>query len=152
MKHNSASAAKKLHEVSENTSTIMMDCWLSDRHTSVWETGQRSVWFGDVQNRSSTGDCSASIPVRSYTSDFQHSCGSSWHSEKDFAVVGCVSDGQEDEHRVLVDDSVEWCGNHLVLNANEKRELATDFRRNRLRSMLGTMLMWWRNTSTWASM
>lgn len=41
----------------------LIDYWTTDRRATVCETGQRSVWFGDVQFRSSTGDCAVSIPV-----------------------------------------------------------------------------------------
>ena len=59
------------------------------------------------------------------TTDFQYNTGSC-HLQKfsdDSAVVGCLSEAQE-EHRALVDNFVEWTGqNHLQLNISKTREI-----------------------------
>ena len=55
-----------------------------------------------------------------YTSDYQYNT----------AIVGCVSNGQEEEYRKLVQDFLEWCNsNHLRLNTTKTKEMAVDFRR-----------------------
>lgn len=53
---------EKLQEMSVKTSNIM-HYWLPDRKATVCEMGQCSVWFGDVQYRSSTRDSAVSIHV-----------------------------------------------------------------------------------------
>lgn len=72
-----------------------------------------------------------------YTTHFQYDSGSC-HLQKfsdDSAVVGCISDGWEEEHRALVDDFVEWAKrNHLLLNVAKTREMVSDFRRKRTAS------------------
>ena len=69
-----------------------------------------------------------------YTTDFQYNTGSC-HLQKfsdDSAVVGCISEGQEEEYRALVDNFVEWTGqNHLQLNISKTREMVMDFRKKR---------------------
>ena len=69
-----------------------------------------------------------------YTTDFQYNTGSC-HLQKftdDSAVVGCISEGQEEEYRALVDNVVEWTGqNHLRLNISKTREMVIDFRKKR---------------------
>lgn len=55
------------------------------------------------------------FPFTLYTSDF-HYISESAHLQKfpdDSAVVGCISDGREEEYKALVSDFVEWSGrNH----------------------------------------
>ena len=69
-----------------------------------------------------------------YTTDFQYNTRSC-HLQKfsdDSAVVGCISEGQEEEYRALVDNFVEWTGqNHLQLNISKTREMVIDFRKKR---------------------
>ncbi|KAI3364622.1 hypothetical protein L3Q82_011403 [Scortum barcoo] len=71
-----------------------------------------------------------------YISDFRFS-SQSCHLQKfsdDSAIVGCISRGQEEEYRSVVDRFVEWCGlNHLQLNVTKTKELVVDFRRQRTR-------------------
>ena len=54
-----------------------------------------------------------------YTSDFQF-LSESCHLQKfadDSAIVGCVSEGKEEEYRSVVDSFIEWCAtNHLLIN------------------------------------
>src|SRR4029434_9335023 len=68
-----------------------------------------------------------------YTSDFTYNT-ESCHIQKfsdDYAVVGCIRDGQEGEYRSLVDTFVQWCRhNHLQLNATKTKEMVVDFRRS----------------------
>ena len=48
------------------------------------------------------------------------------------AIVGCVSEGKEEENRSIVDSFVEWCAtNHLHLNPTKTKELVVDFRRRK---------------------
>jgi len=50
----------------------------------------------------------------------------------DSAVVGCSSDGQEAEHRELVDHFTAWCGNNrLIFNTNKTTEMTEEFWRTR---------------------
>ena len=69
-----------------------------------------------------------------YTSDFQFHSESS-HLQKssdDSAIVGCVSEGKEEEYRGVVDSFVRWCEtNHLHLNSTKTKELVVDFRRRK---------------------
>ena len=45
-------------------------------------------------------------------------------------VFGCVSDGQEGEHRELVDRFVVLCDNNqLLLNINKTKKMLVDFRK-----------------------
>ena len=66
-----------------------------------------------------------------YTTDFQYNTGSC-HLQKssdDLAVVGCISEGQEEEYWALVDNFVEWTGqNHLWLNISKTREMVIEFK------------------------
>ena len=74
--------------------------------------------------------------MRWLTTDFEYNTGSC-HLPKfsdDSAVVGCISEGQEEEYRALIDNFVEWTEqNHLRLNINKTREMVIDFRRKRKR-------------------
>ncbi|KAI3351072.1 hypothetical protein L3Q82_005639 [Scortum barcoo] len=67
-----------------------------------------------------------------YTSDFRF-FSQSCHLQKfldDSAIVGCISRGQEEEYRSVVDRFVEWCGlNHLQLNVTKTKKLVVDFRK-----------------------
>ncbi|XP_054866081.1 uncharacterized protein LOC129348770 [Amphiprion ocellaris] len=69
-----------------------------------------------------------------YTSDFHYNSGSC-HLQKfsdDTAIVGCVSEGDEREYRMVISDFVDWCEqNHLQLNASKTKEMIVDFRRRR---------------------
>ncbi|XP_059827006.1 uncharacterized protein LOC132394660 [Hypanus sabinus] len=69
-----------------------------------------------------------------YTSDFQYN-SESCHVPKfadDTAIVGCVRNGQEEEHRKLIQDFEIWCDlNYLRLNITKTKEMAVDFRRPR---------------------
>ena len=57
------------------------------------------------------------------------------NTQDDFAVVLCISDGQETEYRELVDCFEAWCGNnHIILNVNKTKEMIVDFRRTRFKS------------------
>ncbi|KAI3362701.1 hypothetical protein L3Q82_001768 [Scortum barcoo] len=71
-----------------------------------------------------------------YTSDFRfflQSCHLQKFSD-DSAIVGCISRGQEEENRSVVDRFVEWCGlNHLQLSVTKTMELVVDFRKQRTR-------------------
>lgn len=77
--------------------------------------------------------CSAFIPVTFHTSDLQYN--RSCHLQKcsdDSAVVGCISDEQEEEYRAEVDDFVAWPGrNHLLVNVNKTEEMVVSYRRKR---------------------
>ena len=69
-----------------------------------------------------------------YTSDFQF-LSESCHLQKfadDSAIVGCVSEGKEEEYRSVVDSFIEWCAtNHLLINPTKTKELVVDFRRRK---------------------
>lgn len=70
-----------------------------------------------------------------------------WH-----AVVGYISDGQEEEYRVLVDDFLKWSEQkNLLLNVNKTREMVINPRSKRKALCPVSALMRWRNTSTRAS-
>ena len=46
------------------------------------------------------------------------------------AIVGCVSEGDEQEYRGAITDFVDWCeDNHLHYNASKTKEMVVDFRR-----------------------
>ncbi|KAK3542758.1 hypothetical protein QTP70_002769 [Hemibagrus guttatus] len=50
----------------------------------------------------------------------------------DSAIVGCVSDGNEQEYRDVIKDFVDWCEcHHLHLNTNKMKEMVIDFQRRR---------------------
>ena len=50
----------------------------------------------------------------------------------DSAIVGCVSEGKEEEYRSVVDSFIEWCAtNHLLINPTKTKELVVDFRRRK---------------------
>lgn len=67
-----------------------------------------------------------------------------WH-----AVVGYISDGQEEEYRVLVDDFLKWSEQkNLLLNVNKTREMVINPRSKRKALCPVSALMRWRNTST----
>lgn len=76
------------------------------------------------------------------TSDFQYN-PESYHLQKycdNFAVVGYIIDGQEEEYRVLVEDFVEWSGtDHLLLNVYKTKETVIDFRRSSTRTWESTL-------------
>ena len=75
-----------------------------------------------------------------YTSDFQYSIGSR-HLQKfsdDTTIVGCVENGQENEHMILLVQFICWCGkNHLQLKVKKTKEMVVDFRRNKPTSCPG---------------
>uniref|UniRef100_A0A1A7YZ32 Uncharacterized protein n=1 Tax=Iconisemion striatum TaxID=60296 RepID=A0A1A7YZ32_9TELE len=68
-----------------------------------------------------------------YTSDFTYNT-SSCHLQKfsdDSAIVGCVSEGNDQEYRSVIMDFVDWCErNHLRLNTSKTKEMVIDFQRN----------------------
>ncbi|MBN3325625.1 SCAR5 protein, partial [Atractosteus spatula] len=52
--------------------------------------------------------------------------------EDDSAIVGCISEGREEEYRSLITNFVEWCHlNHLQLNTSKTKEMVMDFQRNK---------------------
>ena len=67
-----------------------------------------------------------------FTSDFTHNTNNC-HLQKfsdDTAIVGCISEGNEQEYRQVIKDFVNWCQlNHLHLNASKTQEMIIDFRR-----------------------
>ncbi|KAK3568773.1 hypothetical protein QTP86_017433, partial [Hemibagrus guttatus] len=69
-----------------------------------------------------------------YTSDFRYNTNAC-HLQKfsdDSAIVGCVSDGNEQEYRDVIKDFVDWCEcHHLHLNTNKMKEMVIDFQRRR---------------------
>ena len=49
----------------------------------------------------------------------------------DSAVVRCISDGQQDQYRELVDHFAAWCGNNkLIFNSNKTKEMIMYFMRH----------------------
>lgn len=73
-----------------------------------------------------------------YTSDFQYNTESCYLQKfsDDSAVVGCINDGREEQHRELVDRFAEWPeDNHLLLNVDKTKVI--DFRKK------GTTLQPW---------
>uniref|UniRef100_A0A1A8NAL1 Reverse transcriptase domain-containing protein n=1 Tax=Nothobranchius pienaari TaxID=704102 RepID=A0A1A8NAL1_9TELE len=49
----------------------------------------------------------------------------------DSAIVGCVSEGNDQEPRSVIMDFVDWREhNHFCLNTSKTRETVTDFQRN----------------------
>ncbi|XP_070819483.1 piggyBac transposable element-derived protein 2-like [Chaetodon trifascialis] len=49
-----------------------------------------------------------------------------------YAIVGCISKGNEDEYRAAVDNFVTWCEqNHLQLNVVKTKELTVDLKRTK---------------------
>ena len=69
-----------------------------------------------------------------YTADFSHHT-TNCHLQKfsdDSAIVGLITDGDEEEYRELNRDFVDWCLlNYLQINAAKTKELVVDFSRNR---------------------
>ena len=66
--------------------------------------------------------------IVSWITDYTGSCHLQKSSD-DSAVVGCISEGQEEEYWALVDNFVEWTGqNHLWLNISKTREMVIDFK------------------------
>lgn len=68
-----------------------------------------------------------------YTSDFTHNTNSC-HLQKsdDSAVVGCVSEGNGLEYRLVIRD-VDWCErNHLCFNTSKMKEMVIDLWRSSL--------------------
>ena len=67
-----------------------------------------------------------------YTSNFRYNTDTC-HLQKfsdDTAIVGCVSEGDEQEYRGAITDFVDWCEvNHLHYNASKTKEMVVDFRR-----------------------
>ncbi|XP_062849705.1 uncharacterized protein LOC134311986 [Trichomycterus rosablanca] len=67
-----------------------------------------------------------------YTSDFQHNtqdCFLQTFSD-DTAIVGCLSDGNEQDYRSIIKDFVTWCElNVLHINTSKTKELVIDFRK-----------------------
>lgn len=77
----------------------------------------------------------SSFPFTLYTSDFHYISELAYLQKfpDDSAVVGCISDGREEEYKALVSDFVEWPGrNHLLLNEAKTREIVIDFREKRI--------------------
>ncbi|KAK7158641.1 hypothetical protein R3I94_005089 [Phoxinus phoxinus] len=67
-----------------------------------------------------------------YIADFRHNT-SSCHMQKfsdDTAIVGRVSEENDQEYREVIGDFVNWCeSNHLHINASKTKEMVVDFRR-----------------------
>lgn len=67
-----------------------------------------------------------------YTSDFTYNTDYC-HLQKfsdDTAIIGCVSDGNDQEYRGVIRDFVGWCEiNALQINASKTKEMVIDFRR-----------------------
>ncbi|XP_026035054.1 zinc finger protein 2 homolog [Astatotilapia calliptera] len=67
-----------------------------------------------------------------YTSDFCYN-SDDCHIQKfsdDTAIIGCVSDGNNQEYRGVISDFVGWCEtNVLQINASKTKEMIIDFRR-----------------------
>lgn len=67
-----------------------------------------------------------------YTADFRHNT-SSCHMQKfsdDTAIVGRVSEENDQEYREVIRDFVNWCeSNHLHINASKTKEMVVDFRK-----------------------
>lgn len=71
-----------------------------------------------------------------YTADFQYNSGPC-HVQKicdGSALVGCISDGWEEEYKALVNDFAEWAGRNHLLNVAKTKEMVVDFRRKRTAS------------------
>ena len=118
-----------------DTSTIS---WINDYLTDRPQFVQLDSVLSDiVASRGAPQGVLSPFLFTMYTTDFQYDSGSC-HLQKfsdDSAVVGCISDGQEEEYRALVDDFVEWAErNHLMLNMTKTRDMVTDFRRTRTAS------------------
>lgn len=105
---------------------------------------------GGQQPRSTLWNCTLTIPLHPYTSDFQYK-SASCHVQKDSddsgVVVGFISDGQQTEYWELVDHFVVWCG-------DKTKEIFVDFRRTKNMScsisiMREDMKTWWRNINTY---
>lgn len=65
--------------------------------------------------------CAVSLPL--YTADLRYNPASCQLHEfsANAATVGCVRNGQQEEHRSLVEDLVGWCRmSHLQLNATKE--------------------------------
>lgn len=67
-----------------------------------------------------------------HTSDFCYN-SDDCHLQKfsdDTAIIGCVSDGNDQEYRGVISDFVGWCEtNVLQINAGKTQEMIIDFRR-----------------------
>lgn len=67
-----------------------------------------------------------------YTSDFRYNT-SSCHLQKfsdDTVIVGCVSEGNDQEYRQVFSDFANWCAlNHLRINASKTKEMVISFHR-----------------------
>lgn len=65
------------------------------------------------------------------TADFSYN-SNLCHLQKFFnnsAIVGCISEGDEQEYGGVVLEFVDWREQHLLLNTNKTKELVVDFRR-----------------------
>ena len=114
-----------------------MISWITDHLTSRPQFVRMGSVLSDVvvsDTGAPQGTVLSPFLFTLYTTDFQYNTGSC-HLQKfsdDSAVVGCISEGQGEEYRALVDNFVEWTGqNHLRLNISKTREIVIDFRRKR---------------------
>ncbi|KAI3367192.1 hypothetical protein L3Q82_008247 [Scortum barcoo] len=105
---------------------------LPHRPAAVCEAEEHHIRHHCEQHRGATEDGPVSLPVSLYTSDFRF-CSQSCHLQKfsdDSAIVGCISRGQEEEYRSVVDRSVEWCRlNHLQLNVTKDKGVGCGFQK-----------------------
>lgn len=111
-----------------------MVSWVTDRQATVclsWHCSALFVVVSDVGAPQAT--VLSPFLFTLYTSDFHSESAHLQKFPDDSAVVGCISDGQEEECKPLVSDFVEWPGrNHLLLNEAKTREIVVDFREKRI--------------------
>lgn len=68
-----------------------------------------------------------------YTSDFTYNSGHCLHKfPDDSTVVRGITNGEEDEYRVVIQDFAQWCQHHsLQLNTNKTKERVVNFCRKK---------------------
>ena len=117
----------KLQKTEDGCLHNHMDYWLPDRQTTVCETDWLCVWPGGQQHRSTTGDCSLTIPLHSVHPGLPVQVGV-LSSAKILRWLCSISDGQETQYRNLGTS-------HVILNVNKTKEMSVDFRRTKSNSI-----------------
>lgn len=106
-------------------------CWTSCCLDHVRTNG--CVWCGCLEHEGPPGTVLLPFFFTLYTSDFNNNsvlCHLQMFSD-DYAIVSCISDGDEQVYRRVILDFMDWCEqNTLLLNKNKTKKLVVDFWRN----------------------
>ena len=109
-----------------------MDNRLPHQYVAACEALQLHLICGSLQYRGSTGNHFLSLPLLSLHLQLppQHVQLPPPEVLSDTAIVGCVSEGNDLEHKKVITNFSDWCGqNYLRINATKDKELLIDFRR-----------------------